>query len=136
MKNYTKIFFFITYKTLIGNKPLRVRFDKGNWFIRIYDGTRYLVLFGAEKYDFIYNSIRYLIGEKSVITYVISHNYAKIKSDLYNPLPLEKTLIFRDVIILIKKVLTKNQNHYYYNIFLEKCSYQLPINNGKNYVFV
>ena len=44
-----------------------------------YDGTRYLVLFGSEKHDFIYNRIRYLISVKSSITFVISHNYAKIK---------------------------------------------------------
>ena len=37
------------YKTLIGAKPLRIRFDKVNGFIRIYDGTRCLVLFGDEK---------------------------------------------------------------------------------------
>ena len=48
-------------------------------FIRVYDGTSNLVLFGAEKFDFIYNRIRYLIGIKSGITYVISHNYARIK---------------------------------------------------------
>ena len=41
-----------------------------NWFIRVYDGTRYLVLFGPEKYDVIYNRIRYMISQKSVITYV------------------------------------------------------------------
>ena len=28
-------------------------------------------------------------------------------------------------IILIKSVLNKDKYHYYYNIFLEKCSYQL-----------
>ena len=44
----------ISYKILIGAKPLRTRFDKINGFIRIYDGTRYLVLFGSEKYDTIY----------------------------------------------------------------------------------
>ena len=37
---------------------------------------------------------------------------------------LEKTLTFRNVIILIKPVFNQNQNHYYYNIFLEKCSYK------------
>ena len=31
----------ISYKTLIGPKPLRIRFDKINGFIIIYDGTRY-----------------------------------------------------------------------------------------------
>ena len=38
-----------------------------------------LVLFGPEKYDAIYNRIRYLIRQKSGITYVFPHNYIKIK---------------------------------------------------------
>ena len=37
------------YKTFIGVKQLRIRFDKTDGFIRVYDGTRYLVLFGGEK---------------------------------------------------------------------------------------
>ena len=45
-----------------------------------YDRTRYLVLFGSEKYDLISNRIRDLIGIKGGITYVIYHNYAKIQS--------------------------------------------------------
>ena len=61
-----------------------------NLFELVYDGTKYLVLFGAEKYDFIYNRIRYLVGVKSGVTYVISHDYAKIKVDSYDSLPLEK----------------------------------------------
>ena len=57
---------------MIGAKPLRITFDKVDRFIRVYDGTRYLVLFGREKYEFIYNS-RYLryIGAKISITYAI-----------------------------------------------------------------
>ena len=58
----------ISYKTLIGAKPLCIRFNKIDGFVRVYDGTRYLVLFGVEKYDFIYNKIRYLIGEKISIS--------------------------------------------------------------------
>ena len=57
---------------MIGAKPVGIPFDKIDGFIRIYDGTRYLVLLGGEKYDFIYNRIR---GVKSGITYLISHNY-------------------------------------------------------------
>ena len=34
----------MSYKTLIGEKPVRIRFDKVNGFISVYDGTRYLVL--------------------------------------------------------------------------------------------
>ena len=40
-------------KILIGAKPLSIRFDKVDGFIRVYDGTRYLVLFGPQKYDTI-----------------------------------------------------------------------------------
>ena len=34
------------------------RFDQIDVFNRVYDGTRYLVLFGSKIYDFIYNRIR------------------------------------------------------------------------------
>ena len=45
---------------MIGAKPSRIRFDKGDGFIRDYDGTRYWALLHPEKYDTIYNRIRYL----------------------------------------------------------------------------
>ena len=98
-------------------------FDKVNEFIRNYEGTKYLVLFGLEKYNVIYDGIRYLLGLKSGIRYVFSHNYAKIKIDSDDDLPLEKILNLHNVVIFIKSVLNKNKNHYYYNIFLQKCSY-------------
>ena len=37
-----------------------ISFDKVDIFIRVYDRTRYLVLFVPEKYDAICNRIRYL----------------------------------------------------------------------------
>ena len=56
MKNCTEIFIYDTlYKTLISEKPLRIRFDKIDGFMRVYDGARYLELFGLEKYNVIYN---------------------------------------------------------------------------------
>ena len=74
-KSYENILVYkIPYKNLIDAKPLPIRFDKIDRFIRVYDGTRYLVLFRSEKYHFIYNRIRYLIEVKSGKTYVISHN--------------------------------------------------------------
>ena len=77
---------------MIGAKLLCVRFDKVDGFIRVYDGTIYLVLFDPEKYGVIYNRVRYPIALKNSITYIISHNYARIKVDLYDTLPLEKIL--------------------------------------------
>ena len=70
-KLYKNILFNdISYETFIGAKPLRVRFHKVDRFFRVYDETKYLVLLGPEKYDAIYNRIRYLIIQKSGIRYV------------------------------------------------------------------
>ena len=77
--------------------------------MRVYDGTRYLVLFGPETYNAIYE-IRKVIGVKSGITYLISHNIARIKINSYDFLPLEKTLTLQNVIILIELVFKKYQN--------------------------
>ena len=66
------LIYYISLKTLIDLKPLRIRFDKINGLIRIYDGTRYLTLFGSEKYEAIYNRIRYLISLKSGITFFLT----------------------------------------------------------------
>ena len=54
-----------------------IRFDNIDELIRVHDETRSLVLLGRGKYDFIYNTIRYLIGVKIAIIYLISQNYAK-----------------------------------------------------------
>ena len=48
--------------------------------------------------------IRYLIDVKSGIAYAISYNYPKIKVDLYDSLPLEKTLTFHNILMLINLV--------------------------------
>ena len=81
----------ISCKTLVDPKPLCIRFDKIDGFIRIYDGTRYLTWFGSAKYDATYDRIRYLVSLKSSITYIISHYFVKIKVDSYDSLPIEKS---------------------------------------------
>ena len=81
-------------------KPLRIMFDKINVFIRVYDGTRHLVLFGIEKYDFVYNRIRYLIGANGDTMYTISHNHGKIKAESYDSLPLKTSMTFHNYVIL------------------------------------
>ena len=95
-------------KSLIDSKPLRISFDKIDRFIRVYNKTRHLVLFGGEKHDYIYNRIRYLISVKSSITDIISHQFSETKVDSYNSWPVEKTLTFRNVIILIESVWKKD----------------------------
>ena len=51
------LIYSISFKTLIDPKPLRIRIDKRDGFIRIYDGTRYLTLFGSEEYEAIHNRL-------------------------------------------------------------------------------
>ena len=49
-KPYKNVLIYdISEKALIRAKPLRIRLNKVDGFIRIYDRTRYLVLFGPEK---------------------------------------------------------------------------------------
>ena len=48
----------ISYEAFMGAKPLRIRLDEIDGFIKIYDGIRYLVLFCPGWYDEIYNNIR------------------------------------------------------------------------------
>ena len=61
----------ISYKTLIGAKPLRIIFDKVDGFFGDYGEAKYLVLIYSEKYDAIFDRIRYILGLKSSISYVL-----------------------------------------------------------------
>ena len=86
---------------------MHIRFGKIDGFIRIYDGTADLTLFGSEKYEAFCNKVGYLISLKFGFIYVFSYYLGKIS---------------------YPSVLNKDKNHYYYKIFLEKCWYQLAIN--------
>ena len=47
---------------MISAKSLHIGFNKVDRFIGVYDVNRYLVLFGHEKHDAIYNRMRDLIS--------------------------------------------------------------------------
>ena len=95
---------------MIGVKPLFIRFNKVTGFIKVYDRTIYFA-FSSEKCDAIYNRIRYLVSQKSGITYVFFHNYAIIKIDSYDLfIYLQKTFTWHHFIILIKSDFNENQN--------------------------
>lgn len=57
-------------QNIIDAKSLRITFNNVDEFIRDYAGNKYLVLFGLEEYDAIYDMIIYLIELKYSITYV------------------------------------------------------------------
>ena len=81
------LIYSILYKTLIDPKPLRFRFYQIDRFIRMYDGTRYLTMFGSEEYEDIYNRVR---NPKKWYQIYFSHYFAKIEVDFYDSLPMEK----------------------------------------------
>ena len=57
----------ILHKTLIDANSLHIRFNKIDRYSRVYNGSRYLALFGLQKYV-IYNRIRYLLSQESGVT--------------------------------------------------------------------
>ena len=75
-------------------KPLRIRLNKIDRFIKIHDKIKYLVLFDYSYCDKICDKIKYLISEKSGITDSINHNFARIRIDSYDSLTIEKYWLF------------------------------------------
>ena len=108
----------------MGKKPLHIRLDKIDGFIEIYGVIRYLVLLGFKE---VYDKIKCLISEKSGITDNTDRNFARIRIDSYNSLPIGKILTFHFVIkhiklVFIEEKLNYHKINYYYNIFLGKGS--------------
>ena len=118
-KSYENILVYdISFNTFIGERQLRISFDKVDGDIKLYDG--YLVLLGLE------NRIRYVIQVKKVALHMFLLIIIQESKLIHLILCFKKKkiLTLHDVTILIKSVFNKNQNHYDYNTFLEKCSYQ------------
>ena len=71
MKNHMRfiLIYNISYKSMISARPT-CKVDEVDGLISAYHGTRYLVLFGPEKYDAIYNRIRSLKSQESGIIHV------------------------------------------------------------------
>ena len=62
---------------------------------------------------------------KSSISDIDIHKYTNIKINWDDDLLLEKTLNMHNAVILVKSDFNKNDNHYYYQPFLEKFSNNL-----------
>ena len=72
-ENHENILIYdVSYKSLIGAKPLHIMFDKvAGFIIRDYNGTIYSLLFGSEKFDTTFDRIRNLTGLKSSIRFFV-----------------------------------------------------------------
>ena len=90
---YFSLWHFI--KTSTGSKPLRIKLDKIDGFVRVRCSEyRYLVSFGHGLFDKISEKIKYLISEVSGITDSINQNFGEIRIDSYNSLPVKKYWFF------------------------------------------
>ena len=49
----------------------------------------------------------------------------KIKFDLYDDLPLNKTIENDNVTIVFRAIFYENNDKYYLNVFLDECLYEL-----------
>ena len=66
-ENHENILIYdISYKTSMGAKPLRIRFDKKDGDIKVHDQIRHLVLFDYGSCDKIWDKTKYLLTEKVV----------------------------------------------------------------------
>ena len=71
-KSFENILIYdISYKAFMGVKPLSIRFDEVYGVIKIYDGTRYLQLFGSWFCRRIDDRMNYLIVKKVIINMVL-----------------------------------------------------------------
>ena len=73
IQKYFVLWYYI--QNLFSSKPLHIRFDEVDDIIRVYDGIRYLILFGSEKYDSIYNIIRHLRSQKMILQIFVKENW-------------------------------------------------------------
>ena len=72
----------ISRKISTGPKPLSLRLDRIDEFIRVCGGVCiYLVLSNHGLFDQICDKIKHLMGEKRCITDSINHNFGKIRND-------------------------------------------------------
>ena len=92
------------YKTLIGPKPLLIRFDKIDGFIKIYDETKYLI-FLALKNMTIFMTALDILRLISHITYLFSHYFAKVDSG--DCLPIEKNWLYTMIWYRLSQFLPK-----------------------------
>ena len=83
----------VSTKITIVPKPLRIRSNIIDGFVRTYGGNRYLTLFSSENYDAIYNGIRYFLWGFTILhthplpaTLTHSH-YISPTLTIFHPLP-------------------------------------------------
>ena len=93
---------------------MRINFDKIDGFFRVLDGEiKNLAFFDHRLFDEICDRMAYLMSEKSGVTDSINFSFRKTRIYWCSFLSIEKSFKFRNFILHIKSVVSKNKNEYY-----------------------
>ena len=122
MKNHMTIFWFLRFDAA---ESFRIRFDNVKVYIRVYNGTRYLILYGPGKNDAIYDKNKYLISQKKGVQCAFYFNCARIKIALCDSLPIERILTLFNVMNSLSQFLIKIKITTTIIYHWKKCLYHL-----------
>ena len=84
-----------------------------------------------KKYEELWSKIRDSIRLRTKNSNDYDEKYTKIKLDLYDDLPLNKTIEIYNVTIVIRAVFYENKKYYYIKVFLDGCLYKLKTRKQK-----
>ena len=124
-KSYKNILIYIRYVTIKDSKyakinsvnPLYLIFSKVNGYFEEINGNKYLTLVPTnenkeKKYEELWSKIRDLIRSITKNSDDYDEKYMKIKFNLDDELPLNKTIEIYNVTIVVRTIFYKNNKYY------------------------
>ena len=111
--------------------PLYLIINKIKGHFEEVDGDKYLIINSengdiTKKYQEVFNGIKVIIKKINDYNQPIKYddNYMKIKSNTDDNIPLNKIIYFPTITIIIKSI-TKKDDKYYPQLFLDDCLYEV-----------
>ena len=123
--SYIVIKKFDDYKNIRSVNPLYLVINSATEYFKEKNGEKYLILDSTEVYEDVFSriisEIKTLNGGKELF---YEKNYARIRINTDDDLPLNKQLKFQTLTIIIRCVLQKGEK-LYTQIYLDKCLYEI-----------
>ena len=111
--------------------PLYLIINKMKGHFQSVDGDKYLIINSKngdimEKYQEVFNGIKEIVKKINDYNQPIKYddNYIKIKFNTDDDIPLNKIIYFPTVTIIIRSI-TKKNDKYYPQLFLDDCLYEV-----------
>ena len=111
--------------------PLHLIINKIKGHFEEVDGDKYLIINSEngnimQKYQEVFNEIKEIIKKINDYNQTIKYdeNYMKIKFNTEDNIPLNKIIYFPTITIIIRSI-TKKDDKYYPQLFLDDCLYEV-----------